>query len=332
MHILIKSFNRPYYLDRCLASIQEYAEGFKKILIMDDGTPQIYLDKIKQKYPFVDIVYSENYEEKQKYILNKKGEFNTTIPSKLWTASAEKSTDYFVMMEDDMWFTSKIDLKDMSILLSKNDVQLFKLFWLGNPKLVDYQDKKSMEFLELCQPKTKIFNKFYFYWIHYRFQRLNKIKSFFGLYNKENLLDYYSIYGVAGMIFKKEYYLALWQQNQPIVNEMQQLLNAISYLKNKAKYPVAKPKTELLKTGFISAATNSNKEHYNNQSNMFMLNENLNQLWFNDKIEPIENLPSDFSQKYIFDLLKSDSAPFAENWLNWHDEFKQQYIKLGCDL
>jgi glycosyltransferase involved in cell wall biosynthesis len=332
MQILIKSFNRPYYLDRCLASISKYVLGFEKIIIMDDGTPQIYLDKIKQKYPFVDIVYSENYLEKQSFILEKKGESNTTIPSKLWTNSVEKSSDYLVMLEDDMWFTSNIDLDNLQKYLATHDVQLFRLFWLGNSKLVDYESKKESQSKELCQPKKSIFNRTFFYWIYYRFQRLNKIKSFFGLYNKADLLAYYSVYGVAGMIFKRDYYLALWHQNQPIVNEMQQLLNAISYLKNKVKYPIAKPKNELLKTGFISAATHANKEHYSNQTNMFMLNEKLNQLWFNDKIDALENFPKDFSQNYIFDLLKSDSAPFAENWLNWHDEFKQQYIKLGCEI
>ena len=69
MDILIKSFNRPYYLDRCLFSIQKFGIRFRgQIFIMDDGTPHKYLDKIKEKYPFVTILKSNFYEEKTKLI------------------------------------------------------------------------------------------------------------------------------------------------------------------------------------------------------------------------------------------------------------------------
>ena len=39
MDIIIKSFNRPYYLDRCILSILKNVKGDFKIKIVDDGTP-----------------------------------------------------------------------------------------------------------------------------------------------------------------------------------------------------------------------------------------------------------------------------------------------------
>ena len=36
-HILVKSFNRAYYLDRCLQSIQQFVEGDYQIVVLDDG-------------------------------------------------------------------------------------------------------------------------------------------------------------------------------------------------------------------------------------------------------------------------------------------------------
>lgn len=333
MDILIKSFNRPYYLDRCLASIMTYVVGFDKIIIMDDGTPKVYLEKIKQNYPNVNIVYSENYLIKSTIIASESGQvIPSIIPTKLWNEQAKLASNYFIMLEDDMWFISPTDLTQWSKFLLTNNVQMLKLFWLGNQKLVDYQQKKEFDTLELCQPKKSVFNQFYFYWIYYRLQRLNKVKSFFGLYDKDALLDYYSIYGVAGMIFKKDYYLALWQNNQTRVNEMQQLMNAIKYLKNKVDFPIAKPKDEVIKTGFISAATNSNKEHYNHFIDVTILNNYINQLWLNNELDVLENFPKDFSETFIFEHLKSYAVDFAENWLNWHKEFKQQYIKMGCKI
>ena len=332
MQILIKSFNRPYYLDRCLSSIQKFVVGYQKVLIMDDGTPQKYLEIIKQKFPFVEVVYAEHYHEKEDFILKKSNHFLSIIPSKLWHQCASETTDYFVMLEDDMWFIDYINLNEINQTLETNHIEMLKLFWLGNSKLINYQDLKNENIIELCQPKLSIFNDFYFHWIYRRLQRLNRIKTFLGLYKKDQLLDYYSIYGVAGMIFNKEYYLALWSNNQLKVDEMQQLKNGISYIKTKGKYPVAKTVNEVLKTGFISAATNSNKEHYESQLDMFLFNQLINDFWSKNELDVLENFPNDFSKDYIFEKLKSHNLLLAEKWLNWHTEFKQQYIKLGCEI
>ena len=61
MDILIKSYNRPYYLERCLFSIQKHVAKKENFFVLDDGTPQIYLDKILNRYPFVTIKKSEFY-------------------------------------------------------------------------------------------------------------------------------------------------------------------------------------------------------------------------------------------------------------------------------
>ena len=47
MDIYIKSFNRPFLLHRCIASIFTFLQGFDaNIIVLDDGTPQKYLVKI----------------------------------------------------------------------------------------------------------------------------------------------------------------------------------------------------------------------------------------------------------------------------------------------
>ena len=49
VNIFIKSFNRPYYLDRCLQSIENFVEGDFWVKVLDDGTPEKYLKKIKNR-------------------------------------------------------------------------------------------------------------------------------------------------------------------------------------------------------------------------------------------------------------------------------------------
>ena len=68
MTILIKSFNRPFYLDRCIYSAYKFVLGDFNIKILDDGSPEKYLDKIQWKYPHISIVKSDNYDEKSQAI------------------------------------------------------------------------------------------------------------------------------------------------------------------------------------------------------------------------------------------------------------------------
>ena len=62
MNILIKSYYRPYLLDRCLQSIYEKVNDANniEIIILDDGTPQKYLDKITTINPNVKLCRDEN--------------------------------------------------------------------------------------------------------------------------------------------------------------------------------------------------------------------------------------------------------------------------------
>ena len=111
MEIFIKSFNRPYYLDRCLQSIENFVEGDFLIKVLDDGTPEKYLQKIKEKYPKVEIITSKNYQNKiaalAENLQSGKEIDGFTIPTNLWYKAAKNASDYFMMIEDDVWFTTK---------------------------------------------------------------------------------------------------------------------------------------------------------------------------------------------------------------------------------
>ncbi len=59
MDILIKSFNRPYYLDRCIQSVKKFVVNSDyKIIVLEDGTPAKYLNKIIEKHPEVRLLKS----------------------------------------------------------------------------------------------------------------------------------------------------------------------------------------------------------------------------------------------------------------------------------
>lgn len=62
--ILIKSFNRPFYLDRCLLSIKRYVSGWSEIRVLDDGTPAPLLEEVRRRHPEIDIIKSAAWAEK----------------------------------------------------------------------------------------------------------------------------------------------------------------------------------------------------------------------------------------------------------------------------
>ena len=125
MDILIKSFNRVYYLNRCLFSISKYLKNFSgKIYVLDDGTPNVYLEKIQSKYPEIIILKSNNYQEKAKLLEAHNNQLPPIIPSKLWHDSALNISEYFIVLEDDVWFTETINVSELQQICEKEHIAL----------------------------------------------------------------------------------------------------------------------------------------------------------------------------------------------------------------
>lgn len=340
MDIIIKSFNRPYYLDRCLWSIYKNVICSEfRIKILDDGTPQKYLDKLIEKYPEIIIYKSEFYQEKVSKIENNFSDFGTKptsdIPIHLWIEAAQNATDYFLLLEDDIWLTEEIDLKATQKFLQEKKVFFLKLFWLGNQKMVGEQTIESNTFCSIYEPKLFTLNSILFR-IIFRTERLKirKIVSFLGLYSKDKYLHYYSIYSVAGIIFKKDYFLSLWNNHRNSVDEGLQLLNAIKYYNRNKTIKFARSNKEILKTGFLSSATSQHKEYEGIKLDIFTLNKIINEAWYNNDFDPIESYPNDLNPdkiKMILDIQNNNWAK-SEEWQKWVTRFKKQFTAFGCKI
>lgn len=61
-----------------------------KIKVLDDGTPQKYLDKLQNKFPDIQIFKSEFYDEKVKFTFQGKQPQINKIPIELWLHGAKK--------------------------------------------------------------------------------------------------------------------------------------------------------------------------------------------------------------------------------------------------
>lgn len=334
MDIVVKSFNRPYYLDRCLYSIYKQVADFNgKIIILDDGTPQRYLDKITQKYPGVIVKKSAFYNQKVSSIDQGIQPKEYVVPIDLWANVVNEVSDYFLLIEDDTWFVDSVELEKIRNEMIQNQTVITKLYWLGNDKLKQNKEVKKTAHLELLTPNlftenptlyNFIFRKDYLKW-HRR------ILAKLGIYTFERHMAYYTIYSVAGTVLRKDYYSQLWNNHSNKVQETLQILNALKFYKqNKGKITFASSKKELLRTGFQSAATNQHKEHYEGKIDMFQFNKIINDAWLNNQLDVYRDLPLDISANEIAKILDENSEIDSNQWDSWVTSFKNQYTSIGC--
>ena len=337
VNIFIKSFNRPFYLDRCLQSIESFVEGDFCVKVLDDGTPETYLSKIKEKHPKIEIIKSENYQNKVAAIAEnlKTGKEidGFSIPTDLWYSAAKNASEYFIMTEDDVWFTQKINVNALQETCNQNKISLLKLGWLGNNKDDEWTVISEIsEVINRVHPKDlllfpEFINDLFFY---------NKFKFFTILY-KLGVVDnttkrkYWALNSILMGFWEKEYWLHIWKDAKGKVDEKQQLRNASNFYKKNRNNPnfLAKLNSEVMKTTFQSSATNSYHQ-YGDDFDVNYFNHLINEAWFNDFFDEMQNFPKDFSLEYFEKFLdqKIDKPAFR----NWVSTFKNQYKNLGCKV
>ncbi len=334
MDIVIKSFNRPYYLDRCIQSI--YLNSQKRdfsIKILDDGTPQKYLDKLQEKFPEIQIYKSEWYEHKSSFCtVGKKPEI-MTIPIDFWVNGTKSVSEYFLLLEDDIWINQKVDFEKMMEEAKSDNVSFLKLFWLGNPKLI--QTKSTTKKKEYTLYKPKLYTKYplLFYIVFYKFDcfKIRKTLRSLKIHTDEKYLSYYSIYSVAGMIFKRDYFLSLWKNHKNTVDENLQLYNSLKhYFKNETVY--AHSNSEIVTQGILSAATNQFKNFEGINTDMFLFNKIVNEAWYNNEFDVMKNYPKDLDMDTIEAIIKKENNINlkANQWKEWVLHCKNQYRNFGC--
>lgn len=333
IQILIKSFNRAYYLDRCLQSIQKFVKGDYEIIVLDDGTPEKYLNKIRKKYPEVEIQLSSQYSRKIKAIqenLETGKEINGfQIPTNLWYNAVKNASDYVLVTEDDVWFTEEIDLDKLAESMKRYGMVLIKLGWISQRKI-----KSKMSFLEnrIISIQPKIFTAPKWFMKNFVFKKRFKVYSLmyrFGLVDNNTMDEFWVLNALLMGLYKKEYWLELWRSLDNRVDEQEQLLNAIQWFrKNKADNLYGKLDYKMMNTTFQSSATNS-YHRYGNEFDVNRFNFIMNEAWYNEKLDSMNNFPSDISQQKYIEILEyaNQSKATSNLWLEWSERFKEQYRK-----
>lgn len=319
MNIFIKTFNRPYSLERCIRSIKENVMNYSDIIILDDGTEKKYIDKILQKHPDLKIVYSETADYKYEYIINNLEKWfyyreKKYDPANFWITNIAKYADEcFLLLEDDFWVVEKIDLRVFQQHILTNNIIFTKLNQVNNAVFAPNEEVDIKVYIEK--------NPALFYCL----PRINSLN------------DVWKIYLVAGAIYKKEYYLHTYE-GIPFFSEENYLLQrAVQYVNqvNGNPYRVRFAKTEMdaVKQGWSSTAI-GRPEEIAQGFNAYLCNKALNECWYADELDAMYNFPNDFPEDYIITMFHKMSLEIKqiECWRGWRRKWFQAYKDIGIEL
>lgn len=328
MDILIKSYYRPHLLDRCLRSIYERVRDIQqiKITILDDGTPQKYLDKIKEKYPEVSFKFSQYREEKIKAIsehLNgNKQYYDVRIPTELWYDAISEASEYLIMTEDDVWFIENFDTKKYCKEMKNHNIHILKL----GRNFTETVNYKLTETIYYHNPKYFVKSeKLYRMLLNNSFKLRDRLSAI-GLLPKYWRNELWKMYDIPMAMMRKDYLLYIWKDKYKRVVEDLQLANAVDWaFKHKGKTKYTLMNKRIMTTSYRSSASFNSfniKEHFD----LIEFNHLLNELWLDGKFDEYENYPSDFSVDYIYSiLLENKNKEFADKWKKWTEGFIEMH-------
>lgn len=293
-NIYIKSFNRPFYLDRCIRSVKFNIKGYERIIVLDDGTLSVYLDRLATLHPDVEFRRSGATDNKVALLRQEAfREIERTCPSALqfWTAEiARDPNDFVLVLEEDAWITRSFDLSAVVANMVENQSVITKLWWSNETNTVTET---------------------------YRFPNgfgIQYISPDIG-----SMFDAYQIWIVAFSVFDKNYWLKNVSAAMRLGDENSQLVSAMNYRNHhpRARYAVTDGRS--LHQGWMVPGR-STPEYYDKGLRQHVFMDAANELWLAGRLDVTEGYPYDFSDAYFGGLVADVVSPEDHRiWRLWRD-------------
>ena len=294
MNIYIKSFNRPFYLDRCIRSIKFNLSNYTDIIILDDGTLCKYIEKLKQIHPDVKWIFSGADDNKFKLLRDEKfDEIKRKYiePSEFWfNELSNESGDYFLLLEDDVWIIQSLNLELINNNLVNNNCVLLKFWWFNLEKKLETEKEFSL-------PNGNQLNYF-----------------------SSSLCDLSNIgifWIVAFAIYRKDFWLNNFKNVKRMGDEQTQFINAYEFIRKNRDCTFAKTNVRFIYQGW-TVPGRSTPEYYDRGLVQHLFMDALNESWYIDEVDTMQNYPFDFEESYLVPILRKYLSNDQINiWLEW---------------
>jgi hypothetical protein len=332
MDVFIKSFNRPYYLERCLRSIAMHVTGVNRIIVLDDGTPSHYLEKIKALFPLVTIHQSEGSKKKQdaiqQHLSGNLPYALKNIPARFWWDNIAKASDFFFLLEEDAWITQPIDLVEIEKVMQRDSLVTTKLFWCGNENLIRGKKRKINQDIEEIIPQLPFRNPIIGSLLLRDKFKVKTLLTKLGILRHGWMAPFYSLYTVSSSVYQKAYWLTIFTGASEKIDEGDQLFHALKWHRHHRDTRFAKSSVQRVNTSYITSAANAFKSI---SFDFIRFNYRMNEAWFESRLESMQDFPQDFSPSYLSQFLDGNDVHCNRDlWVKWIAVFKGQFIKSGC--
>lgn len=292
-NVYIKSFARPFYLDRCIRSIRFNLRGHDRIVVLDDGTERAHLDRIRDLHPDVEIRCSGADDGKLALLRQEKfSEIAARYPSapRFWVSEIGKDPhDYTLVLEDDAWLTRHVDLSTLVPHLADRNAAICKLWWSNlEHRVTDRSTAPLGPDLEFFAMDDDLAEAARTIWI------------------------------VAFAIFRRDYWLSAVSQAKRLGDERSQFAAALSFAAGHPGLTFAKTERRCVHQGWAVPAR-STPEYYGKKLIQHRFMDALNAAWMNGQLPPLDGYPQDFATDVIADVL-SRHLPDDDvaAWQAWH--------------
>jgi hypothetical protein len=341
MDVVIKSFNRPCYLDRCLCSIKHHVRGVQSIRVLDDGTPAVFLEEIKRRHPEVQIICSALYAKKSHYVeqyssnISAAPEEMSAIPWDLWRSTILGVSKRFFLLEDDQWCVKPIDFRIISGVMESNSCALVRLSQTKCPAFDAGVVSRLSSEVYRVNPwylKNRMRSMFYYHYTRNTCRMQGMLRRL-GVSTEEWRLNAYAVYVVCGAIFDRDYWLDVICEAGSQVDEQRQLIRALRWAKSHKDATFARMESDCIMTTFRSSAS-SRKIDESVGFDMMLFNNILNKLWLAGEIDPSAGMPGDFPVDLMLSVLVNarEARCAPERWSDWCCKFAEPFKRIGCTV
>jgi len=309
MNIYIKTFNRPFYLERCIKSALFNVINYDEIIILDDGTQKEYKEKIIRLFPQVKWVTNA---DGAKYELVRSGNGQKAKelygdPASFWLREIMNDpNDYFLLIEDDTWFVNMLDLNHFEDVLIKENSVICKLWW------GEYNDKEEDASITRIY---KLWNDLSIHIINPSIQRSE---------------DIYKIYILAMAIYRKDYFENALRKVNHFLDETTQITESLAFFQNTADVTYCKTNERFIYQGWATSVRHDDAITVDVGINSFDFLDILNEAWFDNRMDVLANYPLDFDMDYLVNLFRIAELPEekVKVYMDWRTKPQLNPTKL----
>ena len=329
-------------MDQVIVSVKKFAGVLNgSIIVVDDGTPEKYLTELKKRHPEIQI-HSSGRNIVSGISDSATKSINLERIMSCWKNTIQNfAGEYFLLLEDDIWLTQRIDLEEVAKVMKMRETvflnimkmnRFFEMLEVFPFSQFDFSIMIGRPlFLERCQ-KSIFFRSLMFFQLSNRklIRAITKLAKVFGVFPHEQWIRNYQMYGVAGGVYLKSWWLDVWSGDHDRINEHAQMHRALkSYLKSPSQ-----TMGQLVPCAAFTTLRSSSSEKFGDRGipdfQVSVMNSVLNEVWLHSKCD-FFNSNGDLDQNFVIQKFLDSGLDkkFGQDWVTWWSTIQGRYQKIG---